>query len=161
MKKELRQAKIEQLITKQIISNQDDLLKALKKAGISATQATISRDIREMQIVKQQDGDGHLRYVVFKEQNQAEWLRLYKAIYDFVIEITQVEFVNVVKTMPRNANVLAAIIDDLKPECVAGTIAGYDTLVVISPSVDAALEFKKMTIEHINHDAIGTAPEDD
>ena len=58
MKKELRQAKIEQLITKQIISNQDDLLKALKKAGISATQATISRDIREMQIVKQQDGDG-------------------------------------------------------------------------------------------------------
>lgn len=63
--KELRQAKIEQLITKQIISNQDDLLKALKKAGISATQATISRDIREMQIVKQQDGDGHLRYVVF------------------------------------------------------------------------------------------------
>ena len=144
MKKELRQAKIEQLITKQIISNQDDLLKALKKAGISATQATISRDIREMQIVKQQDGDGH-----------------YKAIYDFVIEITQVEFVNVVKTMPRNANVLAAIIDDLKPECVAGTIAGYDTLVVISPSADAALEFKKMAIEHINHDAIGIAPEDD
>ena len=46
MKKELRQAKIEQLITKQIISNQDDLLKALKKAGISATQATISRDSR-------------------------------------------------------------------------------------------------------------------
>ncbi|KIC04561.1 arginine repressor [Ligilactobacillus ruminis DPC 6832] len=114
-----------------------------------------------MQIVKQQDGDGHLRYVVFKEQNQAEWLRLYKAIYDFVIEITQVEFVNVVKTMPRNANVLAAIIDDLKPECVAGTIAGYDTLVVISPSADAALEFKKMAIEHINHDAIGIAPEDD
>ena len=92
MKKELRQAKIEQLITKQIISNQDDLLKALKKAGISATQATISRDIREMQIVKQQDGDGHLRYVVFKEQNQAEWLRLYKAIYDFVIEITPVSY---------------------------------------------------------------------
>ena len=102
-----------------------------------------------------------MRYVVFKEQNQAEWLRLYKAIYDFVIEITQVEFVNVVKTMPRNANVLAAIIDDLKPECVAGTIAGYDTLVVISPSADAALEFKKMAIEHINHDAIGIAPEDD
>ena len=102
-----------------------------------------------------------MRYVVFKEQNQAEWLRLYKAIYDFVIEITQVEFVNVVKTMPRNANVLAAIIDDLKPECVAGTIAGYDTLVVISPSADAALEFKKMTIEHINHDAIGIATEDD
>lgn len=161
MKKELRQAKIEQLITKQIISNQDDLLNALKKAGISATQATISRDIREMQIVKQQDGDGHLRYVVFKEQNQAELQRLFKAIYDFVIEVTQVEFINVVKTTPRNANVLAAIIDDLNLDCVTGTVAGYDTLVLICPSKKAAAEFRKLVLDHVNQDATRMEIEDD
>ena len=72
MKKEMRQGKIEQLINQQVISNQEELMQALQAIGISATQATISRDIREMQIVKQQDGNGKLRYVIFKANNQSE-----------------------------------------------------------------------------------------
>ncbi len=72
VKKEMRQGKIEQLINQQVISNQEELMQALQAIGISATQATISRDIREMQIVKQQDGNGNLRYVIFKANNQSE-----------------------------------------------------------------------------------------
>lgn len=95
MKKEMRQGKIEQLINQQVISNQEELMQALQAIGISATQATISRDIREMQIVKQQDGNGNLRYVIFKANNQSEQDKLYKAISDAVTAITTVEFMNV------------------------------------------------------------------
>lgn len=64
MKKEVRQSKIEQIINQFAVTTQDDLMARLKDAGINATQATISRDIREMQIVKQQDATGASRYMI-------------------------------------------------------------------------------------------------
>ena len=60
MKKGDRQARIEQIINQQVVSTQEDLLATLKQDGIDATQATISRDIREMQIVKARDVNGEL-----------------------------------------------------------------------------------------------------
>ena len=152
MKKEMRQGKIEQLINQQVISNQEELMQALQAIGISATQATISRDIREMQIVKQQDGNGKLRYVIFKANNQSEQDKLYKAISDSVTAITTVEFMNVIHTTPRNANVLAAILDDLSLPEVAGTLAGFDTVVVISPSREAAAQLYALFMEHVDPD---------
>lgn len=152
LKKELRQEKIEQLINQRIISNQEELMQALKEMGITATQATISRDIREMQIVKQQDGDGNLRYFIFKANNQSEQDKLYKAINDSVTSITLVEFMNIIHTTPRNANVLAAILDDLALSDIAGTIAGFDTLVVISPTKESAQNVNAMFNEHVDLD---------
>lgn len=152
MKKEMRQGKIEQLVNQQVISNQEELMQALQAIGISATQATISRDIREMQIVKQQDGNGNLRYVIFKANNQSEQDKLYKAISDAVTAITTVEFMNVIHTTPRNANVLAAILDDLALPEVAGTLAGFDTVVVISPSRELAIKLYELFMEHVDPD---------
>lgn len=150
MKKEIRQAKIEQLINQNIISTQEALLNALKENGIKATQATISRDIREMKIVKEQDGNGNIRYVIFKANNQTEEERLFQMISEIVTNITKVEFMNVVKTSARNANVLAAIIDDLAIKEVVGTLAGFDTLVLISASAQDAQNVYEMFTEHID-----------
>ncbi len=135
----MRQGKIEQLINQQVISNQEELMQALQAIGISATQATISRDIREMQIVKQQDGNGNLRYVIFKANNQSEQDKLYKAISDAVTAITTVEFMNV-------------ILDDLALPEVAGTLAGFDTVVVISPSRELAIKLYELFMEHVDPD---------
>ncbi|MCP0886755.1 arginine repressor [Ligilactobacillus sp. WILCCON 0076] len=152
MKKEQRQAKIEQLIKQNLISTQDDLMRRLEESGIKATQATISRDIRDMKIIKEQDGNGNLHYVIFKANNQTEEERLYKTIYDTVKSLTQVEFMNVIHTMPRNANVLAAILDDLVQPQIVGTLAGYDTVIIISGSKSDASSVNELFRIHMNED---------
>ncbi|WP_282801274.1 arginine repressor [Secundilactobacillus kimchicus] len=134
MKKEVRQSKIEQLINQYSIATQEELMARLKSAGIVATQATISRDIREMQIVKQQDATGASHYMVYKAGNQNERQRLYRSISETVTNYQRVRFMTIVHTLPSYANMLAAIIDDLDLDAVVGTLAGHDTIVLISPS---------------------------
>lgn len=152
MKKEVRQAKIEQLINQNIISTQGALMQALRENGITATQATISRDIREMRIVKEKDGNGNIRYAIFKANSQSEEERLFQTISETVNTITKVEFMNVVKTSARNANVIAAIIDDLALPEIVGTLAGFDTLVLISQSSQDAQKVYDLFMEHIDQD---------
>ncbi|MFD1392774.1 arginine repressor [Lacticaseibacillus jixianensis] len=134
MNKSERQAAMTKIINSQVISTQDELLAALKAAGIEATQATISRDIREMQVVKAQDATGQVRYTIFRGDSQSQLERLSNSIREVGLSITQVQFMNVIKTLPSNGNLMAAIIDDIGFSQVVGTLAGHDTIVVISPS---------------------------
>lgn len=143
MKKETRQARIEQIINQEAITTQEELMEKLKQNGIDVAQATLSRDIREMKIVKQPDSFGNSRYMIFKTGNQNEVERLERMINSTVTDVTQVQFVNVIHTLPSYANVLAAIIDDLKLEMVTGTIAGHDTIVTFSASEALAQELKE------------------
>lgn len=152
MKKSVRQSKIEQLISQYPIATQEELMNQLKKAGAAATQATISRDIREMQIVKSADGKGNLRYTIFKAGNKSEESRLYSTIYDVVTNITRVEFMNIIRTLPSDGNMLAAIIDDLGLKEVAGTLAGHDTIFVISPTTNIAKDFNKKLMQYVNQE---------
>ncbi|KRL38584.1 arginine repressor [Liquorilactobacillus uvarum] len=150
MKKEERQAKIAQIINQNEIATQDELMKALSNSGIKSTQATISRDIREMRIVKEQGVGGQLHYAIFKGNRQSEEEKLFENIHEMVTDITQVEFINVIHTSPRNANVLTAIIDDLKLKEVVGTMAGYDTIIIISKSKDDAQMIEKLFMKYID-----------
>ena len=149
MKKAERQRKIEQLIKQNVIATQDELMRQLEANGIKATQATISRDIRELQIIKEQDSNGVVRYVIFKGNNQNEEEKLIKAIEETVVDIRQVEFMNIIHTLPRNANVLAAILDGQSLPAVAGTLAGYDTVVIISGSKDEASQINSLFTKHV------------
>ncbi|MFQ9107239.1 MAG: arginine repressor, partial [Lacticaseibacillus rhamnosus] len=124
-------------------ATQEELLAALKAAGIDATQATISRDIREMQIVKAQDAKGTLRYTIFRGSEESQLERLGRSIREVGLTITRVQFLNVIKTLPSNGNLLAAIIDDIDFDQVVGTIAGHDTIVVISPDEKQAKWFEE------------------
>ncbi|EGF48793.1 arginine repressor [Lacticaseibacillus rhamnosus MTCC 5462] len=76
MNKSERQAALARIINQKPIATQEELLAALKAAGIDATQATISRDIREMQIVKAQDAKGTLRYTIFRGSEESQLERL-------------------------------------------------------------------------------------
>jgi len=154
MKKSIRQARIEQLINQYPIGTQEDLMKRLEDTGIKATQATISRDIREMQIVKTQDGQGNLRYTIFKAGNKSEKEHLHETINEVVTGLTRVEFINIVRTLPSNGNLLAAIFDDLDMPEIAGTLAGHDTIFIISPSEEVAKEMNEQISESMNPDII-------
>jgi transcriptional regulator of arginine metabolism len=132
----------------------------LKVAGINVTQATLSRDIREMQIVKQPDSSGNSRYMIFKSGNQNELERLYRMINGTVTDIRQIQFVNVIHTQSSYANPLAAVIDDLNMDDVAGTLAGYDTIVIFSPSVDAARDLNDLFTKHANPDILVSSIKD-
>ena len=142
MNKSERQAALTRIINQKPIATQEELLAALKAAGIDATQATISRDIREMKIVKSQDATGTLRYTIFRGSSESQLERLGRSIREVGLSITRVHFMNVIKTLPSNGNLLAAIIDDIGFEQVVGTIAGHDTIVVISPDEKQAKWFE-------------------
>ena len=143
MNKSERQAALAWIINQKPIATQEELLAALKAAGIDATQATISRDIREMQIVKAQDAKGTLRYTIFRGSEESQLERLGRSIREVGLTITRVQFLNVIKTLPSNGNLLAAIIDDIDFDQVVGTIAGHDTIVVISPDEKQAKWFEE------------------
>ncbi|UQS86454.1 ArgR family transcriptional regulator [Nicoliella spurrieriana] len=149
MKKEVRQAAIERIINQFPISKQEQLMHKLKEAGINATQATISRDIREMNIIKQQDGD-KWRYMVYKNDNPNELAHLYELIEDSVTSAEQIQFINIVHTIPSYANNLAAVIDDLKLDSISGTVAGHDTVVIFSANNNYAESVNKMFMDHLN-----------
>ena len=143
MNKSERQAALARIINQKPIATQEELLAALKADGIDATQATISRDIREMQIVKAQDAKGTLRYTIFRGSEESQLERLGRSIREVGLTITRVQFLNVIKTLPSNGNLLAAIIDDIDFDQVVGTIAGHDTIVVISPDEKQAKGFEE------------------
>ena len=143
MNKSERQAALAWIINQKPIATQEELLAALKADGIDATQATISRDIREMQIVKAQDAKGTLRYTIFRGSEESQLERLGRPIREVGLTITRVQFLNVIKTLPSNGNLLAAIIDDIDFDQVVGTIAGHDTIVVISPDEKQAKWFEE------------------
>ncbi|KRL04775.1 arginine repressor [Liquorilactobacillus oeni] len=155
MKKELRQAKIAQLITQEEIGTQEELMNVLKENGITATQATISRDIREMRIAKEQGENGKIRYAIFKESSASEKEKLQSSISETVLNVVRVQFINVIKTLPHNANVLSAVFDGLALEEVVGTIAGYDTLLVISKSEEDAQEINRLIAKYEQKDNLG------
>lgn len=138
MNKTERQSLMAKIINQKPIGTQEELLAELKRAGIDATQATISRDIREMRVVKAQDATGNLRYTVFRGDSASQLERLSNSVQEVGLSITQVQFMNVIKTLPSNGNLMAAIIDGISFPQVVGTIAGHDTIVVISPDVESA-----------------------
>lgn len=137
MRKGERQAIIREIIQDQPVGTQEDLLEQLRIAGVEATQATISRDIREMQMVKAADETGKVRYTILVQKNEEEQ-RLQEAVQDSVLSFTTIEFVTIVKTRLGEADIVAALLDELPLAEVSGTIAGADTVVVFSASGELA-----------------------
>lgn len=134
MKKTDRQSLIKEIISQHVVETQDDLIAYLEKSGVTATQATISRDIRELSIIKSHDQSGQVRYTIFTQSGPTNEDRLQEAIQDTVTKITQIHFINILNTNLGTADVVAALIDDIGYEEVAGSLAGTDTLVIFSHS---------------------------
>lgn len=146
MKKTTRQNLIKNLIKEQVISTQDELVNALKNAGVEATQSTVSRDIREMELTKTMI-DGKLRYKVpvsFSQSNgsNVRYGDVLGAGLDSVVVASQLL---VIKTVSGMAMAVAAAIDAMNLGEIAGTIAGDDTIMVaLKDSEDAQFVLSKI-----------------
>lgn len=126
-----RHFKIREIITGKEIETQDDLVKEMGQAGYQVTQATVSRDIKEMQLIKVPLEDGRYKYSMPAEQKINPLPRLRRALADHFVHIDYSENLVVMKCMPGTANTLGALIDSLEWSEIMGTICGDDTILII------------------------------
>jgi len=126
-----RQAMIREIIERQSIQTQEELAEALREHGMVVTQATVSRDIKEMHLLKALAEDGSYRYATMDKGNQGVNDRLIRMLADSVVEINSVNNLIVIRTLPGSAHVAAEAVDSLKWTEVLGTIAGDNTILVI------------------------------
>ena len=130
-----RQAKMLELIKRNDIETQEELAEYLTKAGYQVTQATVSRDIRELKLSKVQAESGKQRYVVFQSQEglSDKYIRILR---DGFLSMDMAQNILVIKTVSGMAMAVAAALDALKFSEVVGCIAGDDTIMVAVRTVE-------------------------
>ena len=127
-----RQAEILRIIGEQEIETQDQLLQELQKKGISSTQATISRDIKELRLVKELTHRGSYKYVVSERKNSFNAAgRLRNIFKEGVTSFEVAQNIIVVKTMPGLASAACAALDGMGIEAMLGSLAGDDTAMLV------------------------------
>ena len=130
--KALRHSKIKELVDRYVIETQEELADALSKQGIDVTQATVSRDIKELMLIKVPTGDGRYRYAFPVEQNVImSQARLERTFQDSIVTIDYSQNIIVLRTMPGTAQAVAYTIDYVKWQEIIGTVAGDDTIFVL------------------------------
>ncbi len=126
-----RHAKILEIIENKEIETQEELAEHLKKNGFNVTQATVSRDIKELRLIKVLTKNGRYKYATIKHQEGLVSDRLIKVFKDTVLSIDYTGNFIVLKTMVGAANAAAAAIDALDLKDIVGSIAGDDTIFVL------------------------------
>lgn len=126
--KSKRQAKMIEIIEQNEIETQDELAERLMEAGFVATQATISRDIRELKLTKVSDGNGKQKYIMLKNQELDHVSKLAKVMRAGIIGIDTAENLVIIKTVSGVAMAVAAALDNSEIEGMVGCIAGDDTI---------------------------------
>lgn len=126
-----RQAIIREIVEKQNVQTQEELAEALRARGMVVTQATVSRDIKEMHLLKVLADNGNYRYATMEKGDSVMNDRLIRMLSDSVIEISSANNLIVIHTLPGSAHVAAEAIDSLKWQEVLGTIAGDNTILAI------------------------------
>ena len=131
MTKSFRQGQILKLIRARSISTQDELARALKELGVDATQVTLSRDVRELGLVKTSEGYREL-------DAESPSLQFATLAAEFLQDVRQAQNQVVLKTAPGHASSVAVALDDEEWPEVVGTIAGDDTILVICSDTGTA-----------------------
>ena len=129
--KRFRQGQILKLVSGETVSSQDDLRRRLHQSGLRVTQATLSRDLRELKLVKTVEG---YRPLSAAPEESAPQPSLARALREFLVDVRPAQNLLVLKTPPGGAQPLAAAIDAERWKEVAGTLAGDDTILIITPS---------------------------
>ncbi len=133
-----RHSKIVELIGKYQIETQEELAEYLKKAGYHVTQATVSRDIRELKLTKAPGKNGRQCYAVMQHQKDfgEKYIRIFRDCY---VSMDMAQNILVIKTVSGMAMAVAAALDAMKWPEIAGCIAGDDTIMCAVRSVDETL----------------------
>jgi transcriptional regulator of arginine metabolism len=144
--KTFRHGQILRLVSSERISNQEDLRRRLAQQRMRVTQATLSRDLQELKLVKTRDG---YRASTSAPEEIASVPPLTRALREFLLDIRPAENLLVLKTPPSGAQPLAAALDGAKFPEIAGTIAGDDTVLIITPTRKSRESLQKAIESHV------------
>lgn len=143
MSKEIRLQVITKLISENEIKTQEELSQMLSNNGLHVTQATISRDIRALKLIKVPSKDGCLKYSFVMENSFIILEKLEHKLKDALVSLEVINYFVMMKTLPGHAHSFGALLDSMELEGKAGTICGNDTCLIICRSHQAALSIKQ------------------
>lgn len=135
--KSTRHALILEIIESKDIETQEELAEELKNHGVNVTQATVSRDIKELRLLKVLSENGGYKYATVEHAEKGMNERLARILAESIVSIDSVENLMVIKTLPASASAACEAIDSMKWNEVVGTIAGDNTLLIIGRSPEA------------------------
>ena len=133
-----RHEKIKELIQLYDIDTQEELASRLNEAGFKVTQATVSRDIRALKMMKVTGKDGKSRYVILQELPTELGEKYTRVLHDALLTIDQGQNILVIRTVPGMAMGVAAALDALNWEEILGSIAGDDTVMCVARTLEEA-----------------------
>lgn len=137
-----RQSMILQIISEENIETQEQLLMRLQERGISSTQATISRDIKQMHLIKEPVGHGVYKYAVSGNRTKLNFAEKLRTIFrESITSIDSAQNIVVVKTMPGLASAACAALDDMDIGYMMGSLAGDDTAFLVMRDTESAIVF--------------------
>ena len=137
-----RQSMILEIISQENIETQEQLLVRLQERGITSTQATISRDIKQMHLIKEPVGHGVYKYAVSGNRTRLNFAEKLRTIFrESSTSIDSAQNIVVIKTMPGLANGAAAALDGMEVPYLVGSLAGDDTVLLVLRDNAAAAEF--------------------
>lgn len=148
--KSRRQFAICEILANEHITTQDELCEALKSRGYDITQATVSRDIKELHLVKVPDENGYRYSLPELQGTRASHERLQRLFRDAVINIDYCDNLIVIRTLPGSAQSVALLIDSANTPNIMGTVAGDDTIFSAVKPREAVTEVVAMFKELLN-----------
>lgn len=136
--KKNRQEKLLEIISRYEVDTQEELIRYLQEAGYDVTQATVSRDIRELKIVKMNTGRGSYRYSLPKQGANGAGVKFNTALVDSIVNVEYANNLLVLKTYPGLAQAVASGIDRTEIRQILGCVAGDDTILVVTKDNESA-----------------------
>jgi len=136
-----------EIISRKEIETQEELAQELRKEGFNVTQATVSRDIKNLQLIKVLSSTGRYKYVANKEDTKDAIGKLVTLLSHTIISVENIDKMVIVRTITAAASTAAEAIDQLALAEIAGTIAGDNTIFMMVRSDDMAVEIVKKISE--------------
>lgn len=137
-----RQRRILEIVEREAIDTQEQLQQKLQEQGVTCTQATISRDIKQLHLIKEPVGQGRYRYTVSSQRNRLNVADKLRTIFrESIISVDFAQNIVVVKTMAGLANAAAAALDGMNVPYMVGTLAGDDTAFLLMRDTESARTF--------------------
>lgn len=147
--KNKRQEKILELIAKYEIETHDDMISRLRDDGYNVTQATISRDMRELKLTKVLTSRGTYKYTVNNSRHHANNVKFNNAVVDSIVSVDYAGNNIVLKTYPGMAQAVASSVDALNVDDILGCVGGDDTIIIVTRDEESSAEISEKIKELI------------
>ncbi|MDP9727961.1 arginine repressor [Alicyclobacillus tolerans] len=151
--KDKRHMRIRELVSQYEIETQEELVKALEESGFPVTQATISRDIKELQLIKVVGSNGRYKYAIPVAASGFSLSTLRRKLAEVLISHARANNLLVIKLMPGNAHAIGAMMDGMTQHGLLGTIAGDDTILVVCQDDESAIKLMALLLNDVKQNS--------